>query len=83
MKKYVTFNDYKECVKDDKNVYLGEKGDETHNNKIYSFIAHKMKTYSVERSKIALSSHDDKQIPMETNKFYTYAIGHYTTKARQ
>ena len=53
---------------------------EEHREKIYTFVSHNMKMYSVEQSKIALSWKDDKRIPMSHNKHLTYALGHYKTK---
>lgn len=67
----VTFADYKTCLETSKPLRL---------DNIYSFRSNKLKTYSTVSCKIALSSGDDKRIPVTENSPYTYAIGHYKTK---
>ena len=54
---------------------------EEHKDKIYTFLSHNLTMYSIEVSRKVLSSNDDKRIPMNHNKIYTYAIGHYQTKS--
>ena len=66
-------NNYNEVNIKNKNLNTKEK----HKEKIYSFISHDMKMYSIETVKIALSSNDNKRIPMKEDPFMTYAIGHY------
>jgi hypothetical protein len=76
----IHFNDYKDCVMDNKVIRLGANAEKPeHQEKIISFISHNLKTYSIEQSKIALSSNDDKRIPMPENRLMTYAHGHYKT----
>ena len=63
---------------DKKIIRLRDKADKPeHQEKIISFISHNLRTYSIERSKIALSSNDDKRIPMKENRLFTHAHGHY------
>ena len=78
LKKRIDFEDYKQCLLEDKVISLGKATDTgKFAEKIYSFISHNLTTFSVEQSKIALNSKDDKRVPMKENKFNTYAIGHY------
>ena len=71
----------KDCLLNEKIISLGkETSKQQHQEKIYTFVSHNMKMYSVEQSKIALSWKDDKRIPMSHNKHLTYALGHYKTK---
>ena len=70
----------KTCLLNEKIISLGkETSKQQHQEKIYTFVSHNMKMYSVEQSKIALSWKDDKRIPMSHNKHLTYALGHYKT----
>ena len=81
LEKRVDFDDYKDCLLNEKIISLGkETSKQQHQEKIYTFVSHNMKTYSVEQSKIALSWKDDKRILMSHNKDLTYALGHYKTK---
>ena len=77
LQKRIDYDDYKDCLLNKKIIALGK---EQHQEKIYTFVSHNMKIYSVEQSKIALSWKDDKRIPMSHNKHLTYALGHYKTK---
>ena len=80
LQKRIDFDDYKDCLLNEKIISLGkETSKEEHKEKIYTFVSHNMKMYSVEQSKIALSWKDDKRIPMSHNKHLTYALGHYKT----
>jgi hypothetical protein len=80
LKKRIDFNDYKTCLFDETIITLGkDNNDGKYKDKIYSFVSHKLATYSVESGKIALSGKDDKRILMK-DKIHTYAIGHYKTK---
>jgi hypothetical protein len=80
LQKRIHFEDYKNCVMNNVVVRLGDKADKVeHQEKIISFISHNLQTYSIEQSKIALSSNDDKRIPMKENRLMTYAHGHYKT----
>jgi hypothetical protein len=80
LKKRIGFQDYKECLFDEKVITLGKDGDEgKFKDKIYSFVSHKLTTYSIESGKIALSGKDDKRI-LKNDKIHTYALGHYMTK---
>ena len=78
--KKLDYDDFKGCVDTEQNVILGV-GDinqkEKHKNPIYMFRSRKMVMYSVEMSKVALSSKDDKRIPIPENKYLTRAIGHF------
>lgn len=75
----VGFEDYQECLFSGKSVRLGDTdGKENHHDKIYSFKSINMVTYSIEQSKVTLSSKDDKRIPMDDG-IHTYAIGHFRT----
>ena len=75
------FDDYKDCLLNEKIISLGkETSKQQHQEKISTFESHNMKMYSVEQSKIALSWKDYKRIPMSHNKHLTYALGHYKTK---
>jgi hypothetical protein len=82
LKTRVTFDDYKTCLSTGKPVRLGDKAseNETQRDPIYSFRSNGMCTYSVQSAKIALSSGDDKRIPISPGSVYTYAIGHYATR---
>ena len=81
LKERIDFDDYKDCLLNEKIISLGkETSKKEHREKIYTFVSHNMKMYSVEQSKIALSWKDDKRIPMSHNKHLTYALGHYKTK---
>ena len=80
LEKRVDFDDYKDCLLKEKIISRGkETSKEEHREKIYTFVSHNMKMYSVEQSKIVLSWKDDKRIPMSHNKHLTYALGHYNT----
>ena len=81
LQKRIDFDNYKDCLLNEKIISLGkETSKQQHQEKIYTFVSHNMKMYSVEQSKIALSWKDDKRIPMSHNKHLTYALGHYKTK---
>ena len=80
LQKRIHFEDYKDCVMNNEIIRLGKNAKKIeHQEKIISFISHNLKTYSIEQSKIALSSNDDKRIPMKQNRLFTYAHGHYKT----
>ena len=56
------FDDYKDCLLNEKIIFLGkETSKQQHQEKIYTFVSHNMKMYSVEQSKIALSWKDKSQ----------------------
>ena len=90
LKERIDFDDYKYCLFNEKIISLGEETTKKkkhlpmckkeHQEKIYTFVSHNLKMYSVEQSKIALSWKDDKRIPMSYDKHLTYALGHYKTK---
>ena len=68
----VDFYDHKDCLLNEKIISPGkETSKQQHQEKIYTFVSHNMKMYSVEQSKIALSWKDDKRIPMSHNKHLT------------
>lgn len=78
IKNRVTFDDYKDCLDTGKDIKLGDETSKPqHQEQIYTFISKQMTTYSILQSKIALSSRDDKRIPIDD--IYTLAIGHYKT----
>jgi hypothetical protein len=80
LQKRIHFGDHKNCVINNEVISLGANAiKEEHKEKIITFISHNLKTYSIEQSKIALSSNDDKRIPMKENRLMTYAHGHYKT----
>jgi len=80
LKKRITFEDYKECLFDNKKISLGKEDDiDLRKDKIYSFISHNLVTYSIEQGKIALSSEDDKRILLG-DRVHTLALGHYKTR---
>ncbi len=75
--KRVSFDDYKTCLFDKKEIKLGDvTGNKEHQSKIYSFRSFNLTTYSVEQSKIALSGNDDKRFILPDN-IHTLALGHY------
>ena len=75
LQKRIDFDDYKDCLLNEKIISLGkETSKQQHQEKIYTFVSHNMKMYSVEQSKIALSWKDDKIIPMSHNKHLTYCV---------
>jgi hypothetical protein len=77
LQKRIHFDDYKNCVMNNEVISLGANAvKEEHKEKIITFISHNLKTYSIEQSKIALSSNDDKRIPMKENRLFTHAHGH-------
>ena len=76
IEKRVTFNDYKECLFEKKDIKLGdENGKPEHRDKIYSFRSLNLTCYSIEQSKVALSGNDDKRYILEDN-IRTLALGH-------
>ena len=80
LQKRIHFEDYYDCVMNNKTIKLGAEAEKPeHQEKIISFISHNLRTYSIEQSKIALSSNDDKRIPMKENRLFTHAHGHYKT----
>jgi len=83
VKKRLLFDDYKNCLFDQKVISLGKASDKgtRFEDKIYSFRSFKMTMYSVEVAKSALNSKDDKRIPREENRFLTNAIGHWRSVA--
>lgn len=81
LKKRIGFEDYEDCLFRDKKVILGKRKlddidtKEHHKENIYSFRSFNMVLYSVEISKICLSSNDDKRVICE-DKINTFAYGH-------
>ena len=73
----VNFQDYKDCLFNKKPLILGTtENKDQHKEKIYTFRSLKLVTYSIEQSKIALSSNDDKRYILDDD-IHTYAHGHY------
>jgi hypothetical protein len=82
LKKRINFDDYKTCLMTGESVILGDENaaKEMHKEKMQSFISHDLRMYTIEQTKVALSSQDDKRIPIVDKEIYTYAIGHYKIK---
>ena len=79
----VGFDDYLGCQRDlGRRVVLGdaEAEVERHRGQIYSFRAHKLQTYSVLQSKVALSGLDDKRVLLRDGAT-TLALGHWRITA--
>jgi hypothetical protein len=79
----VGFDDYLGCQRDlGKRVVLGdaEAEVESHRGQIYSLRAHKLQTYSVLQSKVALSGLDDKRVLL-CDGATTLALGHWRITA--
>ena len=74
----VSFDDYKNCLFDKTPLTLGceSSKNEEHKGKIYSFRSLNLITYSIEQSKVALSSNDDKRFILPDN-IHTLALGHH------
>ena len=73
----VDFQDYKNCLFNKTPLILGTtENKDQHKEKICTFRSLKLVTYSIEQSKIALSSNDDKRYILPDN-IHTYAHGHY------
>lgn len=80
--KKITFDDYKTCLLTQNKIIIGNDNQESnthdtiYSDKIYSFRSINMKMYSIEQSKIALSSGDTKRYILK-DKITTLAWGHY------
>ena len=68
VKKTLTFNDYKKCLDDGKNVYKSQMLFQNKDHEIYTS----------EVNKIALNRDDDKRL-VEVDQLSTLARGHYKT----
>ena len=71
-------DDYRNCQANQVKITLGDKNAlrPEHREPITSFRSLKLKTYTIEQTKIALSGDDDKRYILPDNN-HTLALGHY------
>ena len=70
VKKTITFDDYKDCLLEGRNVYKSQ----------LLFRSNKHEIRMLELSKLALNSQDDKRISIDG--IASYAMGHYKSQRR-